>query len=774
MAKEEKKGDKKILKKLTVLLWVGFVLIFVGFPVYIWAVSSNMSNLFGELPSYSQLENPEQNLSSLLFSADDEILGAYYRDNRKPVTYDQLGPNLINALKATEDIRFNNHSGIDLRSMLRAAFGVLTFNPQGGGSTVTQQLAKNLFDTRVIEEDEKGKLEGINRMLDQLIYKTKEWILAVRLERSYTKDELMAMYFNQVSFGNNTFGIQSAAESFFNKKPKELNVEEAAVLVGLQKAVTRYNPIRNPENSKARRNVVLNQMVRYGYLEKAAYDTLAPQDIVLDYNAQDQNFGPGQYFRAEVQKDLIVIARDLGYDLFADGLKIYTTIDSRMQRYAEQAVDSTMRQVQANFFNSLKDGNGNMREPWIDSDGRVIKDFLQDQVLPRTERYRSLEKEYGKGSDSIDYYLNKKVPMKVFSWKGEIDTVMSPMDSLKYYKHFLQAGFMAADPHNGEIKAWVGGIDYKYFKFDHVRLGKRQAGSLFKPFLYATAVEKGFSPCYEFEDQPITIKIAGQNSWSPQNSDNKFTGEKMTMKTAMAKSVNSISARVMDIVKPDNVSKMAGRLGVESKIDPYYSIALGTVDVSVKEMVSAFGTFANKGTHIEAHYVTKIEDRFGNVIWSKVPQKKRAISEDVAYVMLNMLQENTTNGSGIRLWSEYKITNFNQTENSVGSKTGTTQNASDGWFMAVTKDLVAGAWVGGDDRAIHFRSWPDGQGARTALPIVGRFFEKVYKDTSINLQKGVFERPANLQMEIDCQKFQDILAPQDTTSGSTIYDPEIY
>ena len=333
---------------------------------------------------------------------------------------------------------------------------------------------------------------------------------------------------------------------------------------------------------------------------------------------------------------------------------------------------------------------------------------------------------------------------------------------------------MAADPHNGEIKAWVGGINYEYFKFDHVRLGKRQAGSLFKPFLYATAVEKGFSPCYEFEDQPITIKISGQNSWSPQNSDNKFSGEKMTMKTAMAKSVNSISARVMDIVKPDNVSKMAGRLGVESEIGPFYSIALGTVDVSVKEMVSAFGTFANKGTHIEAHYVTKIEDRFGNVIWSKVPQKKRAISEDVAYVMLNMLQENTTNGSGIRLWSEYKITNFNQTENSIGSKTGTTQNASDGWFMAVTKDLVAGAWVGGDDRAIHFRNWPDGQGARTALPIVGRFFEKVYKDTSINLQKGIFERPTNLQMEIDCQKFQDILVPQDTTSGSTIYDPEIY
>ncbi len=773
MAKQETKEKAGILKKLTVVLWIGFFLAFVGFPIYIWAVSSNMGNLFGELPSYSQLENPEQNLSSLLYSADDEILGAYFRDNRKPITYDQLGPNLINALTATEDIRFPSHSGIDLRSMFRAAYGVITFNRQGGGSTITQQLAKNLFDTRIIEEDEKGSLEGINSFLDELFYKTKEWILAVRLERSYTKDEIIAMYFNQVSFGSNTFGIQSAAETFFNKKPKELAVEEAAVLVGLQKAVTRYNPFRNPENSKARRNVVMGQMVRYGYLEKQVYDTLAPKDIELDYNILNQNYGPGQYFRAEVQKDLIYIARELGYDLFADGLKIYTTIDSRMQRYAEEAMDSTMRQVQSKFFRSLQLGNGKMREPWINDQGKVIKDFIENSALPRTQRYRSLVKQYGNNSDSINFYLNKKVPMQVFSWKGSIDTMMSPIDSLKYYKHFLQAGFMAANPHNGQIKAWVGGIDYEYFKFDHVRLGKRQAGSLFKPFLYTTAIEQGYSPCFEFIDQAITIKIPGQSqTWTPQNSENVFTSQKMTMKTAMAKSVNSISARVMDIVKPEKVSQMAGRLGVESKVDPFYSIALGTVDVSLQEMVSSFGTFANQGTHIEAHYVTKIEDRFGNVIWNKVPQKKKAISEDVAYVMLNMLQETTTNGSGARLRTEYGLTDYNQTKNSVGSKTGTTQNGSDGWFMAVTKDLVAGAWVGGDDRAIHFSNWADGQGARTALPIVGRFFEKVYKDESIGLEKGGFKRPEGLSLEIDCQKFIDVLTPQDSTS--TIYEKEIY
>lgn len=776
MATAEKSNHKRIFKKLTIILWVFFVLGFIGFPVYIWSVSSNVGNWFGELPSYKQLENPEQNLSSILYSADGEILGSYYRDNRTTVTYDELGENLINALKATEDIRFEGHSGIDLRSMIRAAYGVLTFNPQGGGSTVTQQLAKNLFETRVIEDDEKGQLEGINRLLDQLIYKTKEWILAVRLEKSYTKQEIMAMYFNQVTFGSNTFGIESAAKTFFNKKPIDLNVEEAAVLVGLQKAVTRYNPVRNPENSRQRRNVVMNQMIKYGYLDKAVYDTLAPKAIALDYNVQDQNFGLAQYFREEMKKDLNKITKDLGYDLFADGLRVYTTLDSRMQLYAEQAMDSTMRQVQANFWNSLKEANGSRREPWIDSDGKVIKGFIEAEVLPRTERYRALVNQYGSNKDSINYYLNKPVPMRVFSWKGAIDTLMSPMDSLKYYKHFLQAGFMAANPHSGEIKAWVGGIDYEYFKFDHVRQGKRQAGSLFKPFLYTTAIEQGYSPCFEFIDQPITIKIPGQaKPWAPQNAEDRFSGERMTMKLAMAKSVNSISARVMDIVKPQKVADMANRLGIESQIDPYYAIALGTVDVSLHEIVSAFGTFANKGTHIEAHYVTKIEDRFGNVIWSKVPQKKQAISEDVAYVMLNMLQETTRRGSGTRLWSEYGITNYNQSENEIGAKTGTTQNASDGWFVGVTTDLVAGAWVGGDDRAVHFRYWPDGQGARTALPIVGRFFQKVYKDTTLNIRKAKFPKPANLSLEIDCQRFTDILSPQDTSlSDSTIYDPEIY
>ncbi|MFT6217182.1 MAG: penicillin-binding protein 1A [Roseivirga sp.] len=776
MAQEEKKQKKKGLKIITRFVWVAFVLVLVGFPVYIWSVSTNVNNWFGELPSYSQLENPDQNLSSLLYSADGQILGSYYRDNRTTVSYNDLGENLINALTSTEDIRFRSHSGIDLRSMIRAAYGVITFNPQGGGSTVTQQLAKNLFDTRVGTVEEKGTLDGINRTLDQLIYKTKEWILAVRLEKSYTKDEIMAMYFNQVSFGNNTFGIESASRAFFNKKPNQLAVEEAAVLVGLQKAVTRYNPVRNPENSRQRRNVVMSQMIKYGFLEKQQYDTLAPKEIVLDYNMQDQNFGLAQYFREEMKKDLNRLTKDMGYDLFADGLRVYTTLDSRMQRYAEEAMDSTMRQVQSKFFRSLRESDGEKREPWIDGDGRVIKGFIEESVLPRTERYRTLLKRYGKDKDSINYHLNKKLPMRIFSWKGAIDTLMSPLDSLKYYKHFLQAGFMAANPHTGEIKAWVGGIDYEYFKFDHVRQGKRQAGSLFKPFLYATAVEQGYSPCFEFIDQPITIPIPGQSKpWAPQNAENNFSGDKMTMKVAMAKSVNSISARVMEIVKPQKVAEMANRLGIESEIQPYYSIALGTPDVSLHEMVSAFGTFANKGTHIEAHYVTRIEDRFGNIIWSKVPQKKQAISEDVAYVMLNMMQETTKQGSGARLWTEYELTNYSQTENEIGAKTGTTQNASDGWFVAVTANLVAGAWVGGDDRAVHFKYWPDGQGARTALPIVGRFFEKVYKDKSLGIEKALFPKPAKMSLEIDCRRFSSILEDGSGASNdSTIYNPEIY
>lgn len=769
-AKEKLTARRPLLKKLIIIAWIGFTLAIIGFPAYIWAVSQNVNNWFGGLPSYKQLENPEQNLTSLLFTEDGVQLGSgYYRDNRNPVTYDELGDNLVNSLLAAEDIRFNSHSGIDLESMFRVAFGVLTFSPKGGGSTISQQLAKNLFNTRVVSDKERGKLEN-NKYLKQLIYKTKEWILAVRLEKSYTKEEIMAMYYNTVEFGNNAYGIKSAAKTYFNKLPKELSVEEAAILAGMQKGVTTYRPDINPENSKRRRNVVMSQMVKYGFLSELAYDTLKVQDINLDdFRQQDHNTGLAQYFREEARKDLRILCENLGYDLYGDGLKIYTTLDSRMQAYAELAMDSAMKAVQ-NRFDSLLAKEG--RDLWIDSKGREIDDFFEKSVIPNSSVYRSLVRKYGKESDSVDYYMNKSKKLKVFAWGGEVDTVMSSIDSIRYYKQFLQSGFLATNPKTGAIKAWVGGINFQHFKYDHVRHGKRQPGSLFKPFVYATAVEQGYSPCYTFKDEAIAIATGNGNEiWDPSNAEGRFSGEEMTMKLAMAKSVNSITARVMDIVKPNKVVDMAKRLGIESTIPPYYSIALGTEDVSLHEVLGAYGTFANKGTHIEPYYISRIEDKYGNEIYRHVPRKSKAINEDVAYVMLNMLQETVKSGSGQRLQWQYQLVDRNQEKNSIGAKTGTTQNASDGWFVAVTNEVVAGAWVGGDDRAIHFSSWPDGQGARTAMPIVAQFMKNIYSDSTLSIEKTLFERPPNLSMEIDCQKFTDILTRSDST---IIFDDDIY
>ncbi len=770
--KERIAKHRKTLKKLIILFWIGFIGFVVIFPTYLWAVSNNYNNWFGELPSYSQLENPEQNLTSMLYTADGVPLGSgYFRDNRNPVTYDELGGNLINALLAAEDIRFRQHSGIDLESMFRVAYGVLTFNPKGGGSTISQQLAKNLFNTRVVAPEDRGKFE--RGPLRQLIYKTKEWILSVRLERSYTKEEIMAMYYNTVEFGNNAYGIKSAAKTYFNKLPDELSIPEAAILAGMQKGVTTYRPDLNPQNSKTRRNVVMSQMVKYDFLEKEAYDSLKIQDIDLSsFKQQNQNVGLAQYFREEARKELRVKAEELGYDLYGDGLKIYTTIDSRMQLYAEQAMDSAMSAIQLKFDTLLaKEG----RDLWTDNDGREIPNFFKDNVLPKTIAYRNLVKEYGEESDSVDFYLNKKKPMTVFSWEGDIDTTFSSIDSIRYYKQFLQAGFMATDPKSGAIKAWVGGINYKHFKYDHVRLGKRQPGSLFKPFVYATAIEQGYSPCYTFKDEAVAIPTGnGDEIWAPSNAENEFTGELMTLKSAMANSVNSITARVMQKVSPSKVTDMARRAGIKSTIPPYYSIALGTELASLEELIGAYGTFANKGVNIEPYYISRIEDRFGNIIYNEPPKKKRAISEDVAYIMLNMLQETVRAGSAIRLWNPvfgYELVDYKQEENSIGGKTGTTQNASDGWFMGITNDLVAGAWVGGDERSIHFTRWPDGQGARTALPIVAEFMKRVYADTTIGIKKTLFERPADLNMEIDCQKFEDVMSESDST---IIYDDDIY
>jgi penicillin-binding protein 1A len=730
-------------------LWIAFGGGVILFILFVWMVSVNFLGLFGTLPDFKALENPDSELASELYSADGLLLGTYARENRSPVEYHELSSNLVNALIATEDERFEEHSGIDLQAMIRVFVkSILLGQDAGGGSTLSQQTAKNLFKTRT--DASQGILSSIPG-LRMLIIKTKEWIVATQLERAYTKNEILTLYLNTSEFGSNAYGIKTAARTFFNKTPAELNLQEAAVLVGLFKAPTYYSPVFNPENSLRRRNTVLYQMVRNENLSQAEYDSLTQLPIELDYRVQNQNQGLATYFREIVKADLIKWTKEnlksdgSAYDLFGDGLKIYVTLDSRMQRYAEEAVQEHMSALQKAFYKEM--GN---RDPWIDENWQVIPNFIETAVR-RTEAYRLLKQRYGNDTDSIELKLNEKKKMKIFSWEGERDTLMSTMDSLRYYKKFLQTGFMSMDPHTGHIKAWVGGIDHKYFKFDHVKQGKRQPGSTFKPFVYAAAIENGYSPCYSVVDQPVEVYIPGQPAWSPSNADGKFSYEKMTIRRAMAKSVNSVTAFMMKKLSPKIVIETARRMGVTSDLEEVPSLALGVNDVSVFEMVGAFGTFVNKGEHTTPYYIDRIEDKNGNVIQQFTPRKKPAMSEEHAYLMTYMLRGGFEEEEGTSQGVPWSLREGNE----LGGKTGTTQNASDGWYMGISKDLVSGVWVGGDDRAIHFRSWITGQGGRTARPIWVKYMEKVYADKSLGYTKGPFPRPDRpLSIEIDCDKYE--------------------
>lgn len=731
-------------------LWIAFIGGFFAFILFVWMLSINFLGLFGSLPDFKALENPDSELASELYSTDGILLGTYFRENRSPVTFDELSPNLVNALIATEDVRFEGHSGIDMTAMLRVFVkSILLGQDAGGGSTLSQQTAKNLFKTR--NDDNQGLLSSIPG-LRMLIVKTKEWIVATQLEKSYTKNEILTLYLNTSEFGSNAYGIKTAAKTFFKKSPADLNVQESAVLVGLFKAPTYYSPVSNPENSLRRRNTVLGQMYRNDLLTETEYDSITQLPIELDYSVSNQNQGLATYFREVVKADLIKWTKEnlksdgSAYDLYGDGLKIYTTIDSRMQRYAEESVDEHMRTLQAAFFKEM-----GTRDPWVDGNNQIIPNFIEDQVK-RTEAYRLLKQRYGNEVDSIDFRLNEKKKMKVFSWeKGEIDTLMSTMDSIRYYKKFLQTGFMSMDPHTGHIKAWVGGMDHKYFKFDHVKQGKRQPGSTFKPFVYAAAIENGYSPCYTVVDQPVEVYIPGQPAWSPSNADGKFTYEKLTIRQAMAESVNSITAYMMKKLSPKIIVETARRLGITSDLEEVPALALGVNDVSIFEMVGAFGTFVNKGEHTTPYYIDRIEDKNGNVIQQFTPKKRPAMSEEHAYLMLYMLRGGFEESGGTSQGVPYTLREGNE----LGGKTGTTQNASDGWYMGVSKDLVSGTWVGGDDRAIHFRSWIAGQGSKTARPIWVKFMTKVYDDKTLGYTKGAFPRPERpLSIEINCDVYE--------------------
>jgi penicillin-binding protein 1A len=751
MAKKKNIASSLDYNKIIRYMWGIFIAGTVGFVLFVVAISADFLGLFGEMPDFKSIENPEIEEASELFSADGILLGKYIRENRSPVTYSELSKTTINALLATEDIRFENHSGIDSRGLTRVLVKSLLLQQRsaGGGSTLSQQTAKNLFRTR--SRETQGLLNNVPG-LRMLIIKTKEWIVATQLERSYTKDEILTMYLNTSDFGSNAFGIKTAAKTFFNKEPNELNIQESATLVGLFKAPSYYSPVFNPENSLRRRNTVLNQMRKYDFISSSQYDSIANLPIELVYQVENHNRGLATYFREVVKADLLKWSREnlksdgSSYDLFGDGLKIYATIDSRIQRYAEESIENHMADLQKRFYAEMGD-----REPWIDQSRRVIPNFIESSVQ-RTDAYRNLKSRYGDDEDSIQYKLNEKKRMRVFSWeKGEIDTLMSTMDSMRHYKKFLQAGFVSMDPHTGHIKAWVGGINHKHFKYDHVKQGKRQPGSTFKPFVYAAAIENGYGPCYTVVDQPVEVNLPNQPTWRPSNADGTFTFERMTIRKAMAQSVNSVTAYMMKKLSPRVVVETAHRLGINSDLDEVPALALGTSDVSIIEMVGAFGTFANKGEHITPIYIDRIEDKYGNVIHQFIPKKKPAMSEEHAYLMLYMLRGGTEEEGGTSQGVPWALRDQG---NEIGGKTGTTQNASDGWYMAVTKDLVSGVWVGGDDRAIHFRSWINGQGSRTARPIWTNFMAKVYEDPSLAITKGPFPRPERpLSVEIDCSMY---------------------
>ncbi|HNQ11673.1 MAG TPA: transglycosylase domain-containing protein [Bacteroidia bacterium] len=725
---------QKNTRKYISILWLILVGPLVGLTLLIFMISWG---LFGPLPTFEDLENPKSNLASVIYSSDQEVIGKYYFQNRTNTKYGELSPNLVNALLATEDIRYEDHTGIDVRGLMRVLFKTILLQQKssGGGSTLTQQLAKNLFP----RNDSQNKLSFIGTKL-------KEWITAIKLERNYTKEEIMAMYLNTVEFGSNAYGIKSAAQIFYNVKPSELSVVQSAVLVGLLKAPTYYSPVRNPENSTNRRNTVLAQMEKYEFITKAEFDSLSALPLGLEYKADDHNTGLATYFREVLRLELNKWCKDhlkadgQPYNIYRDGLKIYTTIDSRMQRYAEEAVKEQMTDLQKTF-----DAHWKGKTAWKDQP-QIITDAVKN-----TDRYREYKKE-GLSDKEINKLFDEKVEMKVFSWQGDKDTLMSPLDSIKYYKMFLQTGFMAMEPQTGYVKAWVGGNDYNYFKYDHVKEGRRQVGSTFKPFLYTLAIQEGYSPCYKVSNVPVTINLEDGNTWTPKNSDGKYGGM-LSLKEALAESVNTISAYLIKQFGPTPVIELATKMGLKGPMDAVPSIALGTPDVSLMEMVGAYGTFANKGVWTQPIYITRIEDKNGVVLQEFIPRQVEAISEETAYITLNLLQGVVQYGTGVRLRYKYNLAN------PIAGKTGTSQNNSDGWFMGITPDLVGGAWVGCEDRSIHFRSTSLGQGANTALPIWALFMKKVYSDKQITISTGEFEKPQKpLSIELNCDRYKEAIS----------------
>ena len=757
-------------KKIIKWFWVLFTT-----PILLVAALIFSVWMFADIPSFEELENPQSNLATQVIAEDGEILTTFHIENRSYVSYEELSPNLVHAAVATEDSRFYRHSGIDFESLARVLVKTVLggSSSQGGGSTITQQLAKTLYP----RQDVSSKIPGVST-LKMVWIKLKEWVTAVKLERSYTKDEIMNMYMNQVFFGSNAYGIKAAAQTFFGKSPIDLTVEEAATLVGMVNKPTRYNPALNPDKSLARRNLVISRMEQNGFLTKEEADSIQQIPITLSYQIQDHNAGIGPYFRDMLRRtmnakepkrssytqyedyvvDSLLWADDAfygwlnkntksdgtRYDLDRDGLRIYTTINYKMQKYAEEAVAEHLGEdLQKTFDRHLK---WNKNKPFASDIDQKTIDQLMKQARRWSDRYRIM-KANGASESDIRKSFTEPVRMRLFSWnkKGYIDTVMTPDDSIKYYKGHLRAAFMAIEPHSGFVKAYVGGPNYRYFKYDNVRQGKRQVGSTIKPFLYTLAMQEGMSPCDRVVNVPQTF-LVGDTTWTPKSTDkDEWIGQTVTLKWGLTKSSNNISAYLMKQYGPEAMVEMMRKMGIGCYLDPVNPLCVGSADISVYEMVAAYNTFPSKGVYASPIFVTRIEDNLGNVLGEFTNRKKEAISDYTAYLMANLMQGVVNSGTGVRLRAKYGL------KGEIAGKTGTTNDQSDGWFIGYTPTLTAGVWVGAEDRQVHFESLSLGGGSNMALPIWGIFMKKVLADGTLGVyETDQFIAPPGITLNLNC------------------------
>jgi penicillin-binding protein 1A len=773
-------------KHYILILWGIYSIPFVVIIILFILLSNGK---LGYVPTFEDLENPKNNIASEIWSSDSVMLSKFYLENRTYVDFTDLSPNIVNALIATEDIRFHRHSGVDARGTARMLIKTILLQQNtGGGSTITQQLAKNLYP-----RDTTYYRWKLRRYAKLGVAKFKEWNTAVKLERNYTKNEIIVMYLNTVPFGHNSYGIKTASKVFFDTSPDSLTLEQAATLVGVLKAPTRYSPLKNPERSMRRRNLVLGQMQKYGYITEETLDSLSFLPIELNYRVQDHTVGLATYLRQHLGKimmstfperdDYFLNAYYLNdsaqwaenplygwahknlkpdgspYNIYRDGLKIYTTIDSRMQLLAEQSVQEHLAgYLQETFYREKLDKPS---APYAEDIEPEMVERMINRSIRNSDRYRGL-RNAGVSMDSIRRSFDTPVDMTVFSWEGEKDTIMSPKDSIIYYKFYLRAAFMAMDPRTGHVKAYVGGPNFKYFKYDHISMGGRQGGSIFKPFLYTLAMQEGYTPCDKVPNVPQTFyDVEHDSTWTPRSGGQSMLGKQVTLKWGLSNSINNISAWLVKRFPPkvivDDVIK---KLGVRSPIAPVNSIIFGTSEVTLYEMVGAYATYANKGVYIEPIYVTRIEDKNGNLLSTFQPRQSEAISEKSAYLMVDLLCGVVNAGTASR-----RIRQVYEIKAQMGGKTGTTQNHSDGWYVGITPKLVGGVWVGGDDRSIHFDEMALGQGANMALPIYGRFMQKVYADSTLGIsEEDVFEKPPDFNLVLDCE--------DDISSMSNTFDYE--